>query len=123
MILSDTANQPKALAIYSILGIIFGIIYILNAFTCAYLIKNPFYRHVSQVFYVLLYSFTFFIITFVYFEYDLKIYHVVISLFFTALISIAIYLPIRKHSAIITDKCNSLRLRVSQSKLVKKFKK
>ena len=123
MILSDTVNQPKVLAIYSILGIVFGILHVLNAFTCAYLVKNPFYRHVSQVIYVLIYGITFFLVTYLYFDYDLKIYHVLICIISTILTSMALYLPIRKRNKTIDKKCNALRLRISQSKLVKKFKK
>lgn len=123
MMLSDTANQPLALAIYAILGAIFGIIYALNAFACAYLIKSALYRHISQSVYVLLYGLSFFLTTYAYFDYDLKIYHVLICLFFTALTSSLLYLPIKKHNKAIATKCNALKLRIAQSKIVKKFKK
>ncbi len=123
MILSDTLNQPKALAIYALLGAIFGILYMLNLFTCAYLIKSKVYRHISQVLYVLLYGLTCFLVTYAFFDYDLKIYHILICLFMTTLIAIMIYLPIKKRDSVITEKCDVLRTRVSQSKLVKRFKK
>ena len=123
MILTDTLNQPKALAIYALLGVIFGILYTLNYFTCAFMIKSKVYRHISQVLYVALYSLTFFAVTYAYFDYDLKIYHLLICLFFTTLTFTLLYLPIRKHSIVITDKCNALKSKVSSSKLVKRFKK
>ncbi|MDE7190984.1 MAG: hypothetical protein K2O35_00700 [Clostridia bacterium] len=123
MILSDTLNQPLALAIYAALGTIFGIIFILNAFACAYLIRNPIYRHVSQCIYTLLYGFTFFLVTLSYFDYDLKIYHILICLFFTTLTSTLLYLPIRKHNSSLLTKGNAIRSKIAQSKIIKKFKK
>ena len=123
MILSDTLNQPKALAIYAILGVIFGFIYALNYFACAYIIKSPIFRHVSQTLYVVAYGAAFFLTTYAYFDYDLKIYHALICLFFTTLAAIALYLLIRKHNTTLTVRCNALRTRISQSKLAKKFKK
>ena len=123
MILTDTLNQPKALAIYALLGVIFGILHLFNNFVCAYIIKTPIFRHISQVLYVLLYGLTFFLVTYAYFDYDLKIYHVLISLLFTTLTAIALYLPIRKHNATLTQRCNAFRMRISQSKLAKRFKK
>ncbi len=48
MILTDTLNQPLALAIYATLGIIFGIIYMLNSFICAYLIKSALYTRIAN---------------------------------------------------------------------------
>ena len=123
MILSDTLNQPQALAVYAILGVTFGIIYMLNAFLCSFLIKSPVYRHASQCLFVILYGITFFGITFTRFHYDLKIYHLVICAFFTVLTSLALYLPIRKHRSSITTKCDAFKAKIEQSKLVKKFKK
>ena len=123
MILTDALNQPKALAIYAILGVIFGILYLINYFACAYLIKSRIYRHVSQALYVLLYGIIFFAVTYSFFDYALKIYHVAISLFFTSLIAIALYLPIRKRNSALTEKCNAFRTKISQSKLAKRFKK
>ena len=123
MILSDTLNQPKALAIYALLGVMFGLIYTLNAFSCAFLIKSPLYRHISQSLYVILYGITFFGVTFAYFHYNLKIYHLVICTFFTALTSLALYMPIRKHRSSIVTRCDAFKNRIEQSKLVKKFKK
>ena len=123
MILTDTLNQPKALAIYAILGIVFGILHVANNFVCSFLIKSQVFRHISQALYALLYGLTFFLVTYAYFDYDLKIYHVLISLFFTTLTAIALYLPIRKHYATLTERCNVLRTRMSQSKLAAKFKK
>lgn len=123
MILSDTLNQPLALAIYATLGTIFGIIFMLNAFACAYLIKSQIYRHVSQCIYALLYGFTFFLVTLLYFDYDLKIYHILICLFFTTLTSTLLYLPIRKHNSLLLTKGNAIRSKIAQSKIIKKFKK
>lgn len=123
MILTDTLNQPKALAIYALMGIIFGVLHVLNNFVCTYIIKTPIFRHISQVLYVSLYGLTFFFVTYAYFDYDLKIYHVLICLLFTALAAIALYMPIRKHNDVLTQRCNAFRMRISQSKLAKKFKK
>lgn len=123
MILSDTLNQPLALAIYAILGIIFGIIFMLNAFICAYLIKSALYRHISQTLYAFLYGIAFFLITYSYFNYDLKIYHILICSFFTILMSIALYLPIKKHHKLLLTRCNAFKTKVAQSKIVKRFKK
>ena len=123
MILSDTLNQPLALAIYALFGSILGIIYMLNYFTCAFLIKSPLYRHISQSLYVITYGLAFFCVTFAYFDYDLKIYHLIISTIFTALVSIALYAPIRKRHSIITTKCDAFKSKVSQSRLIKRFKK
>lgn len=123
MILSDTLNQPLALAIYALLGIVFGIFFMLNAFACTYLIKSAIYRHVSQCIFVLLYGATFFLITLARFNYSLKMYHILICLFFTALTSILIYLPIRKHNSVLLTKCDALRTKIAQSKVVKRFKK
>lgn len=123
MILSDTLNQPLALAVYALLGAIFGIIFMLNAFVCAYLIKSVIYRHVSQTVYAFIYGLSFFFVTYSYFNYDLKIYHILISAFFTVLTSIALYLPIRKHNSVLLTKCNAFRTKISQSKIIKRFKK
>ena len=123
MILSDTLNQPLALAIYALLGVILGIIYMLNYFVCAFLVKNPIYRHISQSLYVILYGLAFFGITFSYFDYDLKIYHFIISVLLTVFTSIVIYVPIKKHHSIIMAKSDAFKGKMSQSKLVKRFKK
>ena len=123
MILTDTLNQPKALAIYTVLGIIFGIFLMLNVFTCKYLIKSPYYRHISQTLYVFIYGLVFFAVTYTCFDYDLKIYHLLISAFFTALTSLILYLPIKRHDKTIATKCNAFRLKVSQSKAIQRFKK
>ena len=123
MILTDTLNQPLALAIYATLGIIFGIIYMLNSFICAYLINSALYRHVSQTLYAILYGLTFFLITFLYFDYDLKIYHILICSVFTFLTSIALYLPMKKRHQLLQTKCNAFKTKVAQSKIVKRFKK
>ena len=123
MILSDTLNQPQALAIYALLGVIFGIIYSVNAFVCSFVIKNPLYRHLSQSIYVVLYGITFFSVTFTHFQYDLKIYHLIICLFITVLTSVALYLPIRKRRSSIATKCDAIKVKVGQSKLIKKFKR
>ena len=123
MILTDTLNQPKALAIYAILGATFGVLHAINNFTCAYLIKNAIYRHVSQSLYAIVYGLSVFCATYVCFDYSLKVYHVLISLFFTALTSIVLYLPVKKHSEAITQKCNVFRTKIAQSKFVTGFKK
>ena len=123
MILSDTLTQPKALAIYALLGAIFGTLYALNYFTCAYLIKNRIYRHTSQVLYALIYGLSFFFTTYIFFDYDLKIYHILICLLLTAIVSTLLYLPIRKHNDALTARCDKLRTKILQSKLVSKFKK
>ena len=123
MILSDTLNQPQALAIFALLGVIFGVIYTLNAFLCSFLIKNPLYRHISQSLYVILYGMTFFGVTLKHFQYDLRIYHIIICIFFTVLTSFALYLPIRKRRSLIMTKCDAFKTRIEQSKLIKKFKK
>lgn len=123
MILSDTLNQPLALAIYMLLGAIFGIIYMLNAFLCSFIIKNNIYRHISQSLYALLYGLTFFLVTLSKFSYNLKIYHILICVFFTVLTSLALFLPIKKHRDRIMTRCDALRSRVAQSKLARKFKK
>ena len=123
MILSDTANQPLALAIYALMGAIMGIIYTLNSFTCSFLVKNPLYRHISQSLYVILYGLTFFAVTFAYFDYDLKIYHILICAIFTVLTSIVLYLPIKKRYSLIMAKCNVLKCKLAQSRIVKRFKK
>ena len=91
MILSDSLNQPLALAVYAIMGTVLGVVYTINSFTCAFLFKNALYRHVSQGLYVILYGVIFFFVTFTYFDYDLKIYQLIISTFFTVLVSIALY--------------------------------
>ncbi len=123
MILSDTLNQPLALAIYTSFGIIFGLIYSVNALACAFFVKKAIYRHISQCLYVLLYGAVFFVITFTQFNYDLKIYHFIISAFFTALTSLALYLLTRKHQRSINAKCDAIKIKIAQSKIVKKFKK
>ena len=123
MILSDTLNQPLALAIYALLGVIFGVIFTLNSFICAFLIKNQLYRHVSQSLYVILYGLALFAVTYSYFDYDLKIYHVVICALFTVLISIVLYLPIKKRHALISTKCDAFKAKLSKSRFVKRFKK
>ena len=123
MILSDTLNQPRALAIFALFGVIFGIIFMLNAFLCSYLIKNAIYRHASQCLYVFSYGLAFFFIALAYFDYDLKFYHLLICIFFTIITSIALYLPIRRHRNGIMTKCDALKIRIAQSKLVKRFKK
>ena len=123
MILSDTLNQPRALFTYAALGVIMGIIYAINSFTCVFLIKKHLYRHISQCLYVLLYGLIFFLTTFSQFDYDLKIYHVIISLFFTALTAYGFSLLLRKYNKPISVKCNSLKARLAQSRAVKKLKK
>ena len=123
MILTDTINQPKALLIYAILGVTLGILYMLNYFTCAYLIKSQIYRHTTQALYVFVYGIAFFCVTYVYFDYDLKIYHALISLFFTILVAMLLYLPILKHKDALTEKCDNARTKVLQSKLAKRVKK
>ena len=123
MILSDTLNQPLALGIYALIGVLFGIIFMLNAFACAYLIKSALYRHISQTIYAFIYGLVFFLVTLSYFNYDLKIYHVLICLFFTTLTSIALYLPMKKYNSIFLTKGNAVRTKIAQSKIVKRFKK
>ena len=123
MILSDTLKQPLALAIYASFGIIFGLVYSVNALACSFLIKKAIYRHISQCLYVLLYGIVFFAITLTQFNYDLKIYHFIISAFFTILTSLTLYLPIRKHQSSIKAKCDALKIKIAQSKIVKRFKK
>ena len=123
MILSDTLNQPLALAIYALLGIIFGIIYTLNFFVCAFMIKNSVYRHISQGLYVVLYGVAIFLVTFIHFSYDLKVYHLIICSLFSVLVSTALYLPIKKHRSVIMTKCDTFKRKLAQSRLVKRFKK
>ena len=123
MILSDKLNQPLALAVYALFGVVFGIIYMLNYFICAFLIKNPLYRHISQCLYVFLYGLTFFGVTLKHFDYDLKIYHLIICVFLTALVSAVLYLPIKKRHNLIMNKCDAFKSKISQSGLVKRFKK
>lgn len=123
MILSDTLNQPRALIIYAFFGIMLGLLYTFNALICSFLIKKQIYRHISQCLYVLLYGATFFLVTYAQFDYDLKIYHLIICVFFTVLTSLALYLPIKKHQSAIMAKCNAFKIKIAQSKLIKKFKK
>ena len=123
MILSDTLNQPFALAIYAIIGIIFGIMYSANNFACSFLIKSKIFRHITQVGYVLLYSISYFAVTYKYFDYEIKIYQLIISMTFTVGTSLLLYLPIKRHRKVITDKCDAFADKVQHSKLARKFKK
>lgn len=123
MILSQSLTQPYALLIFSLLGLIFGIIYMLNWFLCAFLIKSRLYRHISQTVYVLLYGLCFFVCVLIKFEYDLHLYFVLISLCSTILSSALIYIPIRHKRKIITEKCSDFRRKVAQSKLAQRIKK
>ena len=123
MILGDTLNQPLALAIFAILGTVFGIVYSANNFICGFVFKNPFYRHITQVIYVILYATIFFALSYKYFDYALKIYQLAICLFFTVTTSILLFLPIKKYRRKITVSCDKLINKIAQSKLVQRFKK
>ena len=123
MILSQSLSQPYALLIFSVLGLIFGILYMLNWFFCAFLIKIQIYRHLSQVLYEVLYGLCFFICVTVKFGYNLHIYHFFIAIFMTIAVSLLIYMPIRKKRNIITKKCANFKQKVSQSKFAQRIKK
>lgn len=123
MILSQSLTQPYALLVFSLLGATFGILYMLNWFFCAFLIDSQIYRHVSQSLYVLVYGICFFMCMAVKFEYNLHIYHFVITICATIAISALIYIPIRKYRPVITKKCTNFKQKVSQSKLAQRIKK
>ena len=123
MILSQSLTQPYALLVFSLLGATFGILYMLNWFFCAFLIKSQIYRHVSQSLYVLVYGLCFFLCVAVKFQYNLHLYHVIISLCATIALSALIYIPIRKYRSNITEKCSNFKQKVSQSKLAQRIKK
>ena len=123
MILSQSLTQPYALLVFSLLGMIFGIIYMLNWFLCAFLIKSRLYRHISQSIYVLLYGLCFFLCVLFKFEYNLHLYFFIISLCATTIISALIFIPIRNHRNNITQKCLNFRNKLAQSKLAQKIKK
>lgn len=123
MILSDTLNQPLALAIYAILGVVFGLIYSANYFVTTFIIKSMLYRHITQVFYVLIYSVCFFVITYVFFDYSLKLYQPAVCIIFTVGTSVLLYLPVKRWKTLITAKCNNIVDKINQSKLAIKFKK
>ena len=123
MILSDVLAQPYALLIFSILGIALGVLYTLNWFTCAFLVKKALYRHVTQVLYVLVYGVCLFACTLQTFGYYMRAYYLYIAIFATAATSILLYIPIRKKRKIITEKCTAFTQKLSQSKFVKKLKK
>ena len=123
MIINDTLNQPLALAIYAILGVIFGIIYAANYFACTFILKSKIYRHLSQVIYVIAYAIIFFAVTYKYFDFALKLYQLAICIIITIGTSAALYLPVKKKKRTISDKCNIIISKVQQSKAVKRFKK
>lgn len=123
MILSDTLNQPMALAIYAIFGVAFGILYSANYFLSTFIIKSPLYRHLTQVLYVLMYSACFFIITYAFFDYSLKLYQLAICVVFTFGTSALLYLPLKHWKLAIANKCETFVNNIMQSKLAKRFKK
>lgn len=123
MILSQSLTQPYALMVLSLMGAIFGLLYMLNWFFCAFLIKSQIYRHISQSLFVLVYGICFFVCMAIKFEYNLHIYHLVIAICATIAISALIYIPIRKNRANITEKCSKFTQKVSQSKLAQRIKK
>ncbi len=123
MILSQSFTQPYALLVFSLLGLIFGIIYMLNWFLCAFLIKSRLYRHISQCVYVLCYGISFFLCALIKFEYNLHVYFFAISVCATALISALIYIPVRNHRKNITEKCSNFRNKIAKSKFAQRIKK
>ena len=123
MILSEVLAQPYALLIFSLLGIAFGVVYSLNWFVCAFLVKKQLYRHVTQVLYVLLYGVCLFFCTLNTFGYFMRAYYLYICIFATTATSILCYIPIRKRRKIISKKCNALMQKLAQSKLIQKLKK
>lgn len=123
MILTDTSNQPLALAIFAALGVIMGILYTLNYISCSFIFKNAIYRHTTQVGYVVLYTFAFFLTTYFAFDYSLKIYQISICIFFTLITFLPIYLLIKRHRLALTAKFDKLIYKVSQSKIVKRMKR
>ena len=123
MILTDSLTQPLALAIYALLGLIMGVLYTLNYVACAFILKGKLYRHLSQSLFVILYGLAFFCVTLMRFDYDLKIYHLLISIITTTITSTLLYLPIRSHHSLITAKFDAVKGKLSQSKLVKRIKK
>ncbi|MDE7078648.1 MAG: hypothetical protein K2O95_00855 [Clostridia bacterium] len=123
MILSQSLTQPYALLVFSLLGISFGVIYMLNWFFCAFMIKSRIYRHISQILYALVYGICFFLCVGVKFQYNLHIYHFSIAIFTTIVAAIIIYIPIRKKRNVITEKCAVWKQKISKSKLAQKIKK
>ncbi len=123
MILGDTLSQPYALLICSAIGAAFGLLYSLNWFVCAFLIKSAFYRHISQILYALTYGICFFYCILNKFEYNLHFYHILISLFASVAIGLAINMPIMKYRKNIKRKCDALIRKISQSKFAKRIKK
>lgn len=123
MILSDSLSQPYALLFFSILGIAFGILYMSNYFLCTFLIKSAVYRHLSQSIYVITYAVAVFLCLLCKFDYNIHVYHIFITVSATVLTSVSIYFPIYKYNGLITQKCNTFKQSVSQSKIIKKLKK
>lgn len=123
MILSQSLTQPYALLVFSLLGATFGVLYMLNWFFCAFLIKSQIYRHISQSLYVFVYGVCFLLFIAIKFEYNLHLYHLVIAICATIAVAALIYIPIRKYRSNITEKCSNFKQKVSQSKFAQRIKK
>lgn len=123
MILSDSLSQPYALLVFSLVGLAFGALYMLNWFVCSFLIKSGIYRHLSQILYTLLYGACIFFCVLTKFEYNIHSYYLFIALFASLAIGFAIYIPLRKYRSAITEKCTAFTQKISQSEFVKKLKK
>lgn len=123
MILSSSTSQPYALLVFSLLGIILGLIYMQNYFVSSFLIKKAYLRHIFNVVYVLLYLICFVLCEYYLFDYNLHIYHYFIAVFCTIAISFVIYMPIHKYKELITAKCDAFIKKVKSGKLYNKITK
>lgn len=121
--IASTLSQPYILLILSILGAVFGFIYMLNYFISSFLIKSKLFGHFCRIFYTIAYGIAFFCVNLSYFAYNIHIYHYFVCIATTILVSWLIYLPIRKYYSKIAQVCDSFVKKLHTNKFFAKILK